>query len=253
MSHPITINNEDIVHQIKLTCKIPEIVEQILNRKVIISAAEEAGINVEVEELQKTADQIRLANKLNSADDTWAWLEKHSLSLDDFEEIIYQTIISNKLALYLFADKIEPYFFEHQLDYFSVVMYEVILDDEDLAIELFYAIQEGEVSFYDVAHKYIKDTELRRKLGYKGRVQRKDMKSEISATVFAAQPPQLIKPIVTSSGIHLILVEEIIQPQLDDNIRTKIFTELFSEWLKKKTESINYLLSVPLDLVKANN
>ncbi|QIR37110.1 peptidylprolyl isomerase [Tolypothrix sp. PCC 7910] len=249
MSYPITITSEDILHQIKLTCKIPEIAEQILNRKVIVSAAEEAGIQVEVEELQNTADQIRLANKLNSADDTWQWLEKNALSLDDFEEIIYQTIISNKLAFYLFADKIEPYFFEHQLDYFSAVMYEVILDDEDLAIELFYAIQEGEISFYDVAHKYIQDTEQRRKLGYKGVVKRHDMKSEISAMVFAAQPPQIIKPIVTSSGIHLILVEEIIQPQLDDHIRTKIFTELFSEWLKHKTESINWLLSVSPELV----
>ncbi|MDZ8054640.1 MAG: peptidylprolyl isomerase [Aulosira sp. ZfuVER01] len=253
MLHPITITNEDILHQIKLTCKIPEIVEQILNRKVIISTAEELGIKVEVEELQKTADQIRLANKLHNADETWEWLEKHGLSLDDFEDIIHHTIISNKLALYLFADKIEPYFFEHQLDYLSAVIYEIVLDDEDLAIELFYAIQEGEISFYDVAHKYIKDTELRRQLGYKGIVQRKDMKSEISATVFAAQPPQLIKPIITSSGIHLILVEEIIQPQLDDNIRTKIFTKLFSEWLKKKTESMNYLLPVTQDLVKVNN
>ena len=42
----------------------------------------------------------------------------------------------------MFADKIEPYFYENQLDYTAVVIYEVILDDEDLAMELFYAIQE---------------------------------------------------------------------------------------------------------------
>ncbi|QKQ72712.1 peptidylprolyl isomerase [Nostoc sp. TCL240-02] len=251
MSQPITITNEDILHQIKLSCKIPEIVEQIVSRKVIISAAEEASIKVEIEELQKIADQIRLDNKLNSANDTWTWLEKHGLSLDEFEEIIYYTIISNKLALYLFADKIEPYFFEHQLDYFSAVMYEVVLDDEDLAIELFYAIQEGEISFYDVAYKYITDTKLRRKLGYQGIVQRKDMKSEISATVFAAKPPQLIKPILTSSGVHIILVEEIIQPQLNENMRTKIFAELFSQWLKKKSEYITVLLSLSPELVQS--
>lgn len=234
MSQPITINNEDILHQVKLSCKIPEIVEQIINRKVLIAAAEEAGITVEVEELQKAADQIRLANKLDSADDTWNWLEKHGLSIDDFEEIANISLISGKLIKHLFADKVEPYFFENQLDYVGVVMYEVVLDDEDLALELFYAIKEGEMSFYDVSHKYIQDVELRRKGGYLGIVRRQDLKPEISAAVFSAKPPQVIKPIVTAKGVHLILVEEIIQAELDNNLRYKILSDLFDGWKKQK-------------------
>lgn len=234
MSQSINITNEDILHQVKLSCKIPEIVEQIVTRKLIIAAAEEAGIKVEVEELQKAADQIRLVNKLDSADRTWQWLEKHSLSLDDFEEIAYLNLISGKLTNHLFADKVEPYFIENQLDYVGVVMYEVVLDDEDLALELFYAIKEGEMSFYDVAHKFIQDTELRRKGGYLGIVRRKDLKPEISAAVFSAKPPQVIKPIVTSKGIHLILVEELIQPDLNEKLRTNIIFNLFSHWLNQQ-------------------
>jgi parvulin-like peptidyl-prolyl isomerase len=236
MSQPITITKEDILHQIKVSCKIPEIVEQIVTRKVIIAVAEEAGIKVEVEELQKAADQIRLANKLDSADNTWNWLEKHGLSIDDFEEIAYISLISGKLVKYLFADKVEPYFFENQLDYLGVVMYEVVLDDEDLAIELFYAIKEGEMSFYDVAHKYIQDVELRRKGGYLGIVRRKDLKPEISAAVFTAKPPQVLKPIVTAKGVHLIFVDEIMQPELNEKLRTNIIYNLFSQWLNQQIE-----------------
>ena len=147
-------------------------------------------------------------------------------------------LLSTKLITHLFADKVEPYFFENQLDYAGVVMYEVVLDDEDLAIELFYAIQEGEISFYDVAHKYIQDKELRRKGGYRGIVYRKELKPEISAAVFAAKPPQLLKPIVTSKGIHLILVEEIIQPQLDNVLRHKIGLDLFQQWLKPQIAQV---------------
>jgi parvulin-like peptidyl-prolyl isomerase len=168
MSQAITITSEDILHQVKLSCKIPSVIEEIVTRKIIASAAAEAGIKVETEELQKAADNIRLMGKLKSADDTWAWLQKHGLSLDDFEELIYNNVISGKLAQHLFADKVEPFFVEHQLDYAGVVMYEVVLDDEDLAMELFYGIQEGEMSFYEVAHQYIQDTELRRKGGYRG-------------------------------------------------------------------------------------
>jgi parvulin-like peptidyl-prolyl isomerase len=243
MSQSINITNEDILHQVKLSCKIPEIVEQIITRKLIIAAAEEAGIKVEVEELQKAADQIRLVNKLDSADRTWQWLEKHSLSLDDFEEIAYLNLISGKLTNHLFADKVEPYFFENQLNYVGVMMYEVVLDDEDLALELFYAIKEGEISFYDVAHKYIQDTELRRKGGYLGIVRRKDLKPEISAAVFAAIPPQVIKPIVTSKGLHLIYVEEIIQPELDNKLRNQILIDLFNEWIKPQMKEVEIVKS----------
>src|SRR4028119_1986807 len=198
MSQAITITSEDILHQVKLSCKISSLIEEIVTRKIIASAASEAGIKVEIEELQKAADNIRLMGNLKTADDTWAWLQKHGLSLDDFEEVIYNNVISGKLAQHLFADKVKPFFVEHQLDYAGVVMYEVVLDDEDLAIELFYGIQEGEMSFYEVAHQYIQDMELRRKGGYQGIVRRKDLKPEISAAVFAATPSQVLKPIATS-------------------------------------------------------
>jgi parvulin-like peptidyl-prolyl isomerase len=240
MSQAITITSQDILQQVKLSCQIPSIVEGIVTRKIIASAAAEAGIKVETEELQKAADQFRLINKLRSADETREWLQKYSLSLDDFEEFVYTNFITEKLIIYLFANKVEPYFFEHQLDYAGVVMYEVVLDDEDLAMELFYGIQEGEISFPEVAHQYIQDTELRRCGGYRGILRRKELKPEISAAVFAAKPPQLLKPIVTSSGVHLLLVEELIQSQLDDKLRSQIMSGLFSEWLKEQTDQVKF-------------
>jgi len=228
----ITITTNDIVHQVKLTCQIPDMIEGIVTRKIIAATAESAGIAVEIEELQKAADQFRLMNKLENSEDTWAWLQQHSMSLDDFEEIVYTNLIAGKVVQHLFGDKVEPYFFEHQLDYAAAVIYEVVLDDKDLAMELFYALDEGETSFYDIAHEYIDDTQLRRSGGYRGIVKRQEFKPEISAAVFAAEPPQLLKPIVSSKGVHLILVEEILKSELDDKLRSEIVSDLFSGWLK---------------------
>ncbi|MFN6518648.1 MAG: peptidylprolyl isomerase [Nostoc sp. CreGUA01] len=241
MLQTITITNKDILQQVKLSCQIPEIVEEIVSRNFIVSAAKEAGIKVETEELQKAADLLRLMNGLTSADNTWKWLDKYGLSLDDFEEMVYYSSLIAKLTQHLFAEKIEPYFFEHQLDFAGVVIYEVILEDEDLALELFYAIKEGEMSFFDVAHKYIQDTELRRKGGYLGILRRQDLKPEISAAVFAAKPPQILKPIVTLKGLHLVFVEEIIQAELDDNLRHKIASQLFAEWLKEQVQEVEVI------------
>ena len=154
------------------------------------------------------------------------------------KSFVYINVISGKLAQHLFANKVEAFFVEHQLDYAGVVMYEVVLDDEDLAMELFYGIQEGEMSFYEVAHQHIQDIELRRKGGYRGIVSRKYLKPEISAAVFTANPPQVLKPIVTSKGVHLILVEEIIQPELDHRLRQEIASDLWYEWLKQQIEQV---------------
>lgn len=253
MSQSITITKEDILQQVKLSLKIPEIIDGILTRKVIANAAAKAGIKVETEELQKTADAMRLTNKLINAYDTWAWLKKHSLSLDDFEEIAHTNLTSSKLVTHLFANKIEPLFYENQLEYLGAVMYEVVLDDQDLAMELYYAIQEGEMSFYEVAHQYIQDKKLRRKGGYRGVVYRKDLKPEISAAVFAAAAPQVIKPIITSTGVHLIFVEEMIQPQLDDLLRNKIASDLFNEWINRSLAEFKSVTEIEVSGLTTEN
>jgi parvulin-like peptidyl-prolyl isomerase len=100
------------------------------------------------------------------------------------------------------------------------------------------------MSFYDVAHKYIEDKELRRKGGYRGILYRKDLKPEISAAVFAATPPEVLKPIVTSKGVHLILLEEILQIELDNKLRYQIVSELFGEWVINQIESVSIVTNL---------
>jgi parvulin-like peptidyl-prolyl isomerase len=244
MSLTITITNEDLLHQVKLSCKVPETIEKIIERKIIISAAQEAGIELTKEELQQAANQMRAMSKLKDAQATWAWLEKYGLSLEDFEEIVSLTLVSGKLCKHLFAKRVESYFYEHQLDYAGAVIYEIILDDRDEAIELFYEIQEGDLSFQEAAQEYIQDTELRRKGGYRGKVNRTEMKPEVSAAVFAAGTSQLLKPIVTADGIYLVLVEEIIKPKLDKVLHQRIMLDLYSEWLKQQKEQVQVVRKI---------
>jgi parvulin-like peptidyl-prolyl isomerase len=224
---------EEIIHQVKLSGQMPTILEGIATRKVILANATEANIEVSDEELQKGADQIRLSNNLQQAKDTYAWLQKQGLTLDEFEEMVLFGVLSGKLAQHLFANQVEAYFIDHQLDYTQIALYEVILEDEELAQELYFAINEKEMSFFEVAQKYIKDQELRRKGGYLGLIRRTDLKPEISAAAFSTSPPQLLKPIHTANGAHLILVEEIVQPQLTTALKQKIILDLFSQWVKQ--------------------
>ncbi|NMG05768.1 peptidylprolyl isomerase [Brasilonema sp. UFV-L1] len=238
MSTPLTISCEDIIRSIKLSCQMRSVVETIATHKIMTEAAQQAGIQVSEEELQQEGDRLRFAKKLVKAQDTWEWLTKNHLSLDDFKALIHNNILANKLAHHLFADKVEQFFYEHQLNYFAAVTYEVILNDRDLALELFYSLQEGEITFQEIAREYIQIPELRRAVGYQGVRRRTDFRPEIAAAVFAANPPEILKPITTSKGVYFIWVEEIIQPILDEQLRANIQQELFSIWLKQQIEAM---------------
>jgi parvulin-like peptidyl-prolyl isomerase len=92
-----------------------------------------------------------------------------------------------------------------------------------------------------IAHQYAQDKELRRAGGYRGKLHRRDLKPEVYAAVFAASPPEILKPIVTSKGVHLILVEELIQPELDNVLRQKNISDLLFAWLKEQREQVEVI------------
>jgi PPIC-type PPIASE domain len=228
------ISQDDIFRYVKLSCQMPSAITSILERRVVEAKAQEVGLKIDAPELQKAADSFRLKNNLVTAQETLSWLQRHVLSLDDLETLVYDTVLSFKLAEHLFGSQVETYFAERWLDYMQVVMYETVLNDSDLAMELFYALQEQEITFTEVVRQYNQDPELRRRGGYRGLVKRKDLTPELSAAVFAATPPQLLKPITKGKKTYLIWVEEVIQPILDDALRAQILSELFASWLKQQ-------------------
>jgi parvulin-like peptidyl-prolyl isomerase len=222
------LTSDVLLREVKLSLQFSRLTEEIRVHKTIAALAEEKGIKPDVASLQKAADQIRVSHNLKSAAETYEWLEKYGLSMDDFEELALRSCLKQQLAEHLFADKIEPYFVQHKLDYMSAVLYEVVFDDEDLAMEAYYALQAGETTFPQVAHDYIRETEVRRRGGYLGKLYRTALKPEVAAAVFLADPPQVLKPILSAKGISLILVETINKPLLNKQLFSDILMNLFS-------------------------
>jgi parvulin-like peptidyl-prolyl isomerase len=247
MLQNLTISSSDIIHHLKLSCHIPDIVNAIASKKIIIDNAQKYAIEVTEEELQQEGDKLRLANKLVKAKDTWDWLNKHQMSLNDLEEFIHHQILSKKLANCLFGNTVEKFFYDNQVNYTSAVTYQVVLGDRDLALELFYAVEENEITFPEVVHQYSQEPEQHRTYGYQGIRYRKDFRPEIAAAVFAATPPQVIKPISTVRGVYLIWVEEILQPQLNEQLYQQIIAELFSEWLQQQIRSLGIVTQIEDD------
>jgi parvulin-like peptidyl-prolyl isomerase len=234
------IKDRELIYEAKISGKMAGLTQSILRRKVIAAQIKKIGVELTSIDLQQAADRFRIVNQLETTEATKQWLEDGNFSLDDFEYIVTQDLLAHKLAEHLFSNRVEQFFHQHLLDYSGAILYEVVLEDRDLAMEIFYSLQEGDLSFAEVAHQYIPSIELRRRGGYIGKVSRKQLHPEISAAVFAAKPPQLILPITTAVGVHLIQVEEIITPNLDEQLYQQILAEMFDQWLTEKIAEIDH-------------
>ena len=230
---------ERIVEFLKREVQIKEVCQKVLCQQVIDRAAQERGITVTPEEIQTEADRQRHQKRLESAAATFAWLQDQLITPDDWEAGIRDSLISQKLATALFADEVGKYFTEHRLDFEQILLYRIVVPYEQLAQEIFYRVEESEISFYEAAHFYDIDERRRLQCGYEGKLYRWSLKPETAAIIFSARAGEIISPFQTDQGYELLMVEEFVSAELTPEISQKITDQLFEEWLESE---LNYAI-----------
>lgn len=111
MSEPIFITHEEIIEQLKFSLQIPTTMRENARRKIIRNTAQAKHITLSEREMQQAADSFRLQNNLSSSQDTLNWLEKHNLTVEEFEKLVYYKSWALKLAQELYGDRAESYFY----------------------------------------------------------------------------------------------------------------------------------------------
>ena len=230
---------EEIIDLLKQEMLLKSIYQKVVYRKVIEQAAAERGIRVTPEEVQTEAQSIRHKKRLEKASDTLAWLEDQMITADEWEQGIANQLLAKKLAAHLFDKEVAKYFAQTRLDYDRALLYQIVVPYEQLAQEIFYQIEEEEISFYEAAHLYDIDEERRYRCGYEGKVPRWSLKPEVGAAIFGASLRKVFGPLKTDLGYHLFLIQDFIQAELTPERRQEIINKLFKEWLQSES---NYLL-----------
>ena len=230
---------EVIIECLKREVHLKEVCRKILCKQVIERAVQERGIVITPAEIQVEADRQRHQKRLESAAATFAWLQDQLITPDDWEAGIRDDLIAKKLATTLFADQVSRYFTEHRLDFEQISLYRIVVPYEQLAQEIFYQVEESEISFYEAAHLYDIDEQRRLQCGYEGKFYRWGLKPEIAAVVFSARAKEIISPFHTEQGYELLMVEEFIAAELTPEITQKIIDQLFAEWLDSE---LNYAI-----------
>jgi parvulin-like peptidyl-prolyl isomerase len=237
------IELEEIVNFLKSEMNLKEVCQKILFQKLICQVAQRRGIIVTTEEIEAEADRQRREKRLEKATDTLSWLTDQLISLHDWEVGIRNRILSQKLAQTLFAKEVESFFLQNRLSFEQVLLYQIIVDSEKLAQELYYQIEEREISFYHAAHLYDIDDNRRKNCGYEGKIYRWAIQADIAAIIFTTIPKQLIGPLKTDQGYHLLMVEELIPAELSPERYQEILNNMFQQWLAAELDYMPIQLS----------
>ena len=238
VSQPLIEANE-IIKLLRQDLQLKPFCQKVLQKKVIDKAAGERGLTVTPEEIQVVGDQLRREKRLEKASDTIAWLADQMVSVEDLEAGICDRLLTQKLAEHLFSKEVEKNFFQNKLQFDQIILYQIIVTNLQLAREIFYQIQEGEISFFDAAHLYDIDENRRHLCGCEGKVYRWGLKPDIAVAVFGAKPGEVIRPIETERGYNLFMVEKFLPAELTPERYQEILHNMFKEWLANE---VNYLL-----------
>lgn len=240
-SKNVLVGAEKVVEYLKHEVRLKSIQQQILHRQIILNTAQELGVSVSPEEIQAEADQFRYHNRLEDASQTYQWLNEQLITPDDWEQGIQERLLAEKLAHHLFDKQVERYFAQNKTQYEQVILYRILVPYQPLAQELFYQIEEEEISFFEAAHLY--DTDERRRLacGFEGKFSRWQLNADLSARVFGAKPRDVIGVIHSTDGHELWMPEDFIESELRPEVRQQILDQLFNEWLDRElTHFIHY-------------
>jgi hypothetical protein len=99
----VVITVYEIIQQAKYQGLMPQLIESVIDQKIIAAEAYAATITVMPEELQQCADRLRRQYQLLGAEETFAWLLRHQMSLEDLEEMARLTWLGDKLAQHRFG------------------------------------------------------------------------------------------------------------------------------------------------------
>lgn len=237
----IDVESAEIENYLREEFKLKQVCSDILNQKIIQKAASLRNIAVTEKEVEAEANKIRSSQRLEKASDTLDWLKDNLIDPDQWEIAITKHLLASKLAKNLFDPKVEAYFAQNRLNFDRFILYQLVVPYEKLAQELFYQIEEEEISFYQAAHLYDIDRERRYVCGYEGEVHRWDYPPDIAAAIFKTPIAlgEIIGPIKTEKGYHLFKIENYLPAELTPEKRQEIIDRLFEQWLDSE---LNYLL-----------
>ncbi len=177
-----------------------------------------------------------LQNQIKTNEDLDAWQSDRLLTNSQWEELVIRKWLWSKWCELHFQSKLQSYYLQRK-PYLDKVTYSMLrVKEKSLATELFLRIKEGESLFEDIAANYSEGPERTSK-GRLGPVPMSQPHPALSRLLQISEAGQLWSPKQLENWWIVVRLEEIINTELNDEIRLTLSLELGDSYLQEILKS----------------
>ena len=233
----------DILRSLHLRRRLVPLLREVAAESLVLSGAGQAGLAVSDDDLQQAADSFRRRQGLVKAEQMQKWLAREGLTLDDFEASLERDLLFARFRQHWTEPRLADHFKAHRDRYARAHLRQIVVASEGLARELLAEINDDGQDFADLARKHSLHGPSRLAGGSVGVVGRHALPRPLGDAVFAARPGQVVGPLPGPDGFRVVLVEDLLPPELDAETQAVVRSELFDGWLRDQLRDIRIDLS----------
>jgi len=236
MSEVIKVNDNPIPpEQLVSYLKKYQMLPQLMRGLVIDHAI--TPISCPQEAVETAKKQYLTQNQLTDPKQVKAWLQRHHLTQQEFEQIAIRSYKLEQFKQQNWGNKIESYFLQRKNDLDQVVYSLIRTKDKNTATELYFRLENQEASFEELAQHYSQGPEAQTR-GIIGPVPVSTPHEDVKKMLLKSEVGQLWPPMQISEWYIIVRLEKLISAQLDDATRQKLLDELFYQWLEQQVQKL---------------
>ncbi len=229
--------NEDIIAYLRRSHKLAEIAALAEREALILAICEQRGITASDEELQAAGDAFRRKYQLIGASETLSWLQEQRITVEYWSQGIRVALLENNLKEHLLGASVDGYYLSNRNNYKRVALSQILVDDLTDALKIVHALQEDKAAFCALALEYSKGQQSKEKGGFAGIHFLARLMPEVAQAISEAKEGEVIGPIETKIGYHIIKIEKWFPAELSEAVREEILESLFQAWLREQSSS----------------
>lgn len=229
------VTDSEIVAYLRRSHQIADITTQVETESLSLQLCEQFGITVSDEEWQAAGDAFRLEHKLLGISETQAWLQQQRISVEDWSQGIKTALLVQKLKEQLFGLAVDGHYMTNREDYRRVALSQILVLDLTEALKIARSLRDNQASFCALALVHSKGKQSQENGGFVGIRFISELAPEIAQAVTNAKEGEILGPIHTSLGYHVLRIEKWFPTELNQAVREQILNSLFQVWLHQQT------------------
>ena len=225
----------DILAYLRCSRKIAHIARLAEREALVLAICEKLSLTISDEEWQAAGDAFRLEHQLTGATATLRWLEQQQISAEEWSQGIKVEWLKNKLKAHLFGDVVDNHYISNRDTFKQVALSQILVTDLPEALKIARLLREENASFCGLALEHSKGKQSREGGGFMGTHFLSELMPEIVQAIAEASVGEIIGPVQTRFGHHILKIEKWYPIELSETVREMLLDLLFETWLQELT------------------